>query len=432
MPKNKIHEFVLGIPDKEVKTVHYWITCEKHAEVMNLRLKRKCGTAVCPECGRRTSKRKELGICLKRRVKHIFTTNGKEVRLHLEKRRFRHCGRSFYETYSFEREGRWYTDAFENYVLSEWRHLSVLELSRRTGVSDFRLWGIIKGIDTKGLAEKGAGYLESLDEIYLGLDGHSFRGRDMVYVITELKNRKVVAILEKETNGCVRDWLNSLPLGVLRKIRGFVIDMKAGMKYTIKQTLGGNVTEVVDHYHVVQEANSVVDEVRRLGNWLRREVKRELRAILGKAGKEEKKVLEHVLENGEIQSYAEIGHRTLFLKAEERLTPVQRDLISTLLRRCRYLREAWLNKELLRESMQTRDEYLLKKVTEDCLKSTQYRIRQFGRTLKRWFQAILNFFRLNITNAFTEGKNNKAKVFKRIAYGYRNKDSYIRKLYYSL
>ena len=128
----------------------------------------------------------------------------------------------------------------------------------------------------------------------------------------------------------------------------------------------------------------------------------------------------------------EIKQRIIFLKAEERLTPKQQELVSTLLKRYKYLREAWLNKELLRESLQNKDEELLMKVKEDCLKSDQYRIRQFGRTLKRWFQAILNFFKFNITNAFTEGKNNKAKVFKRIAYGYRNKDSYIRRLYFSL
>ena len=74
--------------------------------------------------------------------------------------------------------------------------------------------------------------------------------------------------------------------------------------------------EVVNHYHVVQEANKVVDEVRRLGNWLRQEVKREMRTILSKAKKDEKKVLEHILKNGEIQSYAEIKQRLIFLKVE--------------------------------------------------------------------------------------------------------------------
>lgn len=426
-----IQQFLLEIPEKEVKILKHWITQENHAEVLHLKLKRNTKTAVCPICGKRTSKRQDLNVIIKRKVKHVFTTNRKEILLYLEKRRFRHCGKSFYETYSFEGNG-WHTLTFENYILSEWRHLSVLEISRRTGVSDFRLWKIIKSIDIKSLEKIGIALLESLDEIHLGMDGHSFRGSDMVYVITEVKSGRVVAILEKESKQCVRDWLNSLPPGILKKIKSFVIDMKQGIKKTTEEALGGNTLAVVDHYHLVQEANKMVDEVRILGNWLRKEIEKEMRIMIKKARHNEKAVLKKILEKGRIKSYVEIKRRKIFLKAEERLTPAQSLLLVTTLSRCPYLQEAWLNKELFRESMQNKDTELLKKVMGDCLKSEQYRIRQFGRTIKRWFQEILNFFKLNITNAFTEGKNTKAKLFKRIAYGYRNKENYMRRLYFAL
>lgn len=154
--------------------------------------------------------------------------------------------------------------------------------------------------------------------------------------------------------------------------------------------------------------------------------------MIKKARDDEKRVLKKILERGRIKSYVEIKRRKIFLKGEERLTPAQSLLLVTLLSRCSYLQEAWLNKELFRECMQSRDPILLEKVMNDCLASEQYRISQFGRTIKRWFQEILNFFKLNITNAFTEGKNNKAKLFKRIAYGYRNKENYMRRLYFSL
>lgn len=431
MLNKTIQELLIGIPEKEVKILQQWTAREKYAEVIHLRLRRKKKTAVCPECGKRTAKRKEKTIYTKRHVKHIFTTGRKEIRLHLEKRRFRHCGRSFFESYSFETNGR-YTKTFQNYVLQEWRHLSVLEIARRTGVSDWKLWNIIKQIDTETLAQEGIQFLEKLDEIHLGLDGHSFRGKDMVMVISELKQHKVIAVLTAETNECVKAWLNALPPRVLAKIKSFVIDMKIGIKHTIKQTIGGDVVEIVDHYHLVQEANKMVDEMRRLGNWFRREFKRELGNIVRNAKSENKEILKKVLHDGIIESYVEIGHRRIFLKGAERLTPHQQSLVVSLLRRCPYLREAWLEKELLREALNTQDPSLLEKVKNDCMKSEQYRIRQFGRTLKRWFVAILNFFQFKLTNAFTEGKNNKAKVFKRIAYGYRNKSSYIRKLYYAL
>lgn len=431
MLNKTIQELVVGIPEKEVKIIQQWVVKEKHAEVINLRIQRRNKTAICLLCRKRTSKRQDRQIYRKWHVKHLFTTGGKEIRLHLEKRRFRHCGKSFVEKYSFETNGQ-YTKAFQDYILQEWKHLSVLEMARRTDVSDWKLWNIIKQIDTKELADEGIQFLEKLDEIHLGLDGHSFRGKDMVMVITELKQRKVVAVLPAETNDCVKVWLDGLPPKVLAKIKTFVIDMKIGIKHTIKQTLGGNVVEIVDHYHLVQEANRMVDEMRRLGNWFRREFKRELRTIVRKAKFEDKAMLKKVFHDGVIESYVEIGHRRIFLKGAERLTPHQQSLVISLLRRCPYLREAWLEKELLREALNTQDPVILEKVKNDCIKSEQYRIRQFGRTLKRWFVAILNFFQFKLTNAFTEGKNNKAKVFKRIAYGYRNKSSYIRKLYFAL
>ena len=40
--------------------------------------------------------------------------------------------------------------------------------------------------------------------------------------------------------------------------------------------------------------------------------------------------------------------------------------------------------------------------------------------LQNWTQYILNAFDCKYTNGFTEGCNNKIKVLKRIAFGYRN------------
>ena len=50
-------------------------------------------------------------------------------------------------------------------------------------------------------------------------------------------------------------------------------------------------------------------------------------------------------------------------------------------------------------------------------------IPQFEKAAKsmiNWLSGILNSFSSPITNGFTEGCNNKIKVLKRNAYGYRN------------
>lgn len=41
-----------------------------------------------------------------------------------------------------------------------------------------------------------------------------------------------------------------------------------------------------------------------------------------------------------------------------------------------------------------------------------------------WREEILNYFDYRITNGFVEGKNNRIKTIKRMAYGYRNMDNF--------
>ena len=45
-------------------------------------------------------------------------------------------------------------------------------------------------------------------------------------------------------------------------------------------------------------------------------------------------------------------------------------------------------------------------------------------TLTNWREEILNYFDYPITNGFVEGKNNRIKTIKRMAYGYRNMDNF--------
>ena len=43
-----------------------------------------------------------------------------------------------------------------------------------------------------------------------------------------------------------------------------------------------------------------------------------------------------------------------------------------------------------------------------------------AKTMRNWYTGIINSFSSPVTNGFTEGCNNKIKVLKRNAYGYKN------------
>jgi len=51
-------------------------------------------------------------------------------------------------------------------------------------------------------------------------------------------------------------------------------------------------------------------------------------------------------------------------------------------------------------------------------------IKRLRKTLKKWRQEILNYFRTSITNARTEGFNNIAKLLQRNAFGFKSFENY--------
>src|SRR5690606_10678089 len=53
---------------------------------------------------------------------------------------------------------------------------------------------------------------------------------------------------------------------------------------------------------------------------------------------------------------------------------------------------------------------------------------QWGRTLRRWRGPILAYHEWRVSNGYTEGVHTKIKLLKRISYGFRNREIYVRKM----
>ena len=113
----------------------------------------------------------------------------------------------------------------------------------------------------------------------------------------------------------------------------------------------------------------------------------------------------------------------LLLKAYERLTNEEYERHLALFKVSPILDDAYELKELLRQI------YGLKDYDEACsllgwwcrnaFRSGLPGFKDVAKTYLRWFDIITNYFRYRVTNGFTEGMNNKIKLDKRMAYGYR-------------
>lgn len=85
---------------------------------------------------------------------------------------------------------------------------------------------------------------------------------------------------------------------------------------------------------------------------------------------------------------------------------------------------AYILKERFYKIMESNDRETAKKLMSDWILFAQNsKIPEYGectKTLANWRTGILNSFDVPYSNGFTEGCNNKIKVLKRNAYGYRN------------
>lgn len=443
----KSFEALLNLNFNEIKIIGESIRDledDRNTKIITLKIQGVQQVRRCPICDSGKIKRFGKKLVLQKGVRHAFMSTYVVVELDIFKRRFvcENCSNkkgkktTFTEQFSFLDERNKHSKAFELFVLKEWKYLSVLELSRKFNVSDKMIWNIIKKLNCEEKLQENLQYLSTLKEIYLGIDEHSFSGHDYVLIITELMTGKVIGVLPNITQVELKKWLNNLPPKILKAINGYSTDMHKGYANVVKEVLGGKSLHAVDPAHLVFLGNKIVDQVRQMNDWMikmgyfEKNRKIDLATRYGlKRGKRKKTTKK------DISQMEVMERRTLFLTGEERLSEKQKNRINQLFKDSDpkgYVFEAWAQKELTREALQKKDISLIDKIIIDSKKSEHYLIQGFGKTLVRWYDGIKNYMELQITNACTEGKNNLAKLFKRMAFGYRNKNNYVKKLYYCL
>ncbi len=446
-------EALLGLELDEIVIINDRIedmNDDRNSKRMTISIKGSKAVRRCPICNSGKIKRIGNQYVVQKGVKHAFISTYVIVELDIYKRRYlcEECSKNngkkttFLEPFSFLEKNHSHTNLFKCFVLNEWRYLSVLEISRKFRVSDTLVWDIIRDIDCDKILKSNLEFLKDLSEIYLGIDEHSFSGHDYVLIITELITGKVIGVLPKNTQKELEIWLNNLPPKIMVKIKGYATDMHKAYSHTVKKALGGKPLHAVDPAHLVFLGNKVVDQVRQMNDWMikmgyfNKNGKIDMVARYGlKRGRRKTKPEKTSVQKYNKQQMEPMEHRTLFLWGEERLSDKQKYRINQLFKDSDpegYVFEAWTQKELIREALQRKDITLIEKVIKDTKESKHYLIQGLGKTLLRWYEGIKNYMKLQITNACTEGKNNLAKLFKRMAFGYRNKQNYVKKLYYCL
>jgi transposase len=358
-------------------------------------------TADCPMCYKRT---KYLHQYLPPQVKRHINIGKTKTFLIISKRRFRchRCGQVFTETIKGIDKWQRQTHQLENWLLSVIALASFNQVTQVTQAS-YRCQQKVMEKYLQQHREQNPHWwqteIEAKEGFVLGLDGHSFAGRDMVQTVTNLTHKRLLAVLPKDNQAALVQFLtHTMPAEAKKRVKAVCIDMTSGKKTVIHQYLP-QADIIVDVFHLIADAIKRIDEER---------------------------LVVQQMEKVKIS-------KTLFFINKENLTAAQQTKLKYWFKRFPSLYILWFHKEALREMYQeakTRKEAQekLDKIINSLYSQRTRDTSRWARTLERWYDPILNYFIYRTTNAYTEGLHTKFKLIKRISYGFRNKQSYINKI----
>jgi transposase len=265
-------------------------------------------------------------------------------------------------------------------------------------------WDLIKEIHKSKLSRTYKNIpLEGIN--YIGVDEFSIsKGHEYMTIFTDLEAARIIHAVKGRAKEDIRPFLEKLRKRA-RSLKAVAMDMSGSYYHAVSETLPG-VDIVFDHYHVSALANQSIDE-------LRREQQKELDAL----GKQTLK-----------------GCRFLLLKNYDNLSVDHKERLHDLLCANEPLFTAHCMKEQLRLFWEQPDlesaRHFLETWCKDAREVGIKTLAKLAKTLAGYRTGLLNYFKHRISNATTEGLNNKIKTLKRQAYGFRDMEYFKLRLYH--
>ena len=368
---------LLNLKGVYVKNIYY---SEGLVEI-NVATKKKLQR--CPNCGNKTSRVHDYRV---QRIKDlpIHSTNSILV---LKKRRYVcSCGKRFYEKLDFlPRYHRMTSRVYSSILESLKSNYSFSHVAHSLNISTATVQRIMRllSYSCTSLPE-----VLSIDE-FKGNSG----GAKYHCILVDPVNRKVLDILKDRKSHILTEYFRNF--NDRSNVKYFVTDMWRPC-VDIAKTYFRNATIVIDKYHFIRYNIWAIEKVRKrvqknLGDKLRKYFKRSKKLILAKKDsldQDSKRELEIML------------------------------LYSEDLRQAHYIKELFYQFTQAKNSVEARE--LLGKWINIARSSGIKEYISCANTLYNWRKEICNSFDVPYTNGCTEGFNNKIKVIKRNAFGFRN------------
>ena len=157
-----------------------------------------------------------------------------------------------------------------------------------------------------------------------------------------------------------------------------------------------NATQVIDKYHWIRQAVWAFENIRKA---------------------EQKKL------SPQLRKYFKRS-KSLLIKRSDKLKEEQRQQVDVMLYYSSNISRAYWYKEEFLKILTHKEPELARKALAEWVKNAEHcgilPFEKCADTIRNRYTGISNSFSTSITNGFTEGCNNKIKVLKRNAYGYKN------------
>jgi len=292
----------------------------------------------------------------------------------------------------------------ETYVVSLAEKMSLTDVAQTTRLD----WKTAKEIDRDYIKT----LLPDISQIKLrriAIDEVAImKGHKYCSIIRDYDTGVVIKICFSRTYKEVKNALFSLGKERLEQIQFASLDMWDPYIKAITE-LCPQAKLVFDKFHIVKKVNEALDHVR----------KKEF----SKADARERKMMKH--------------KRFIILKRGENLEKKEREGLKKIMKQNRKLYKSYLLKEqILSIFSDTKStfEQIQKRLNLWFENVYNNRMKEFYgvvSTMKNYLYGILNYFRYGMTNAIAEGFNTKINIIKRRAYGFKDLEYFLLKIFQS-
>lgn len=376
---NNYTEELLGLQDVEIEKVD---NTGKNTNIY-CRIKRK--PHKCPCCGAMTNQIHDY----REQVIKDIPAFGNSIIIHLKKRRYRcGCGKRFAEKNTFLPRYHRTTSRLTAYIINKLRNVtSYSDVAREV---DLSVTTVIRRFDLVSYSHKELPQVLSIDEFKGNTNEEKYQ-----CILTDPVNKTVIDILPKRYENYLTGYFNSFKKDERNKVEVFVSDMWKPYSEIASVWLK-NATQIVDKYHWIRQAIWAFEAVRK-------QEQNKFNKTHRKYFKKSKKLL---------------------IRRFDYLSDEEKQQVNIMLYASPTLSTAHFYKEEFLKILDCKDRESAKQQMSDWINAASNcsipQFRKCAKTMVNWLTGILNSFSSPITNGFTEGCNNKIKVLKRNAYGFRN------------